>query len=308
MREIQQTAGSSAAAMELIALAKRHAVHPPDAEGLSFTRTEGIELVKAEAPSGHIRTIYRPLICLVLQGEKEVLSGDTLLRFGAGQSLMVNVDVPVTGRVVTASRHAPYLAVAIELDAARLREVMGQMEAAPASPGDLPTRILVEKTDGALLDCALRLVRLLDHPQALAVLRAPILQEMHYWLLAGRHGGAMRRLAMPDGHTARIARAVAVLRADYARPMRVEELAAAAGMSPSSFHQHFKAVTTLSPLQFQKQLRLLEARRLLLAEGRAVSHSAFAVGYESASQFSRDYARMFGAPPRRDLGIGRAVA
>lgn len=292
---------------ELIDLVTRHSAGKPDTEGVVFSRTGSIELVRADHPSGDMRTIYRPLICLVLQGAKEVLTGDTLLRFSAGQSLIVNVDVPVTGRVVSASPKAPYLAIAIELDASLLREIMDEMEAAPASREHMDGRLFVEETDTALLDCALRLVRLLDRPQAFAVLRAPILREMHYWLLSGRHGGALRRLAVPDGHTARIARAVALLRAEFARPIRVERLATAAGMSPSSFHQHFKAVTSLSPLRFQKQLRLLEARRLLLAEGSAVSHAAFSVGYESVSQFSRDYARMFGAPPSRDMG-SRAAA
>ncbi|MEP9377662.1 AraC family transcriptional regulator [Aquabacter sp. CN5-332] len=290
---------------ELIDLVKRHAEGPADIEGLTLTGMEGVELVRANGPTRDIPTIYRPLICLVLQGAKEVLTGDTMLRFGAGQSLIVNADVPVIGRIVTASPQSPYLALAVELDMALLREVMDQMEAVPV-PRERPDGyIIVEETDAALHDCALRLARLLGRPQALAVLRPSIVREMHYWLLTGRHGSAMRRLAVPDSHTARIARAVAVLRAEFDQPIPVERLAATAGMSPSSFHHHFKAVTSLSPLHFQKQLRLLEARRLLLTGGSAVSQAAFTVGYESVSQFTREYARMFGAPPRRDMEVSR---
>jgi AraC-like DNA-binding protein len=154
-------------------------------------------------------------------------------------------------------------------------------------------------------DAALRLMRLLDRPASVPVLQAQLVREMHYWLLAGRHGSAIRRLGWPDGHVQRVARAVAVLRAEFAETVPVERLAAVAGMSPSSFHQHFRAVTSLSPLQFQKQLRLIEARRLMFAEGVSASHAAFAVGYESVPQFTREYGRMFGLSPVRDMKAAR---
>jgi len=163
-------------------------------------------------------------------------------------------------------------------------------------------------TDADVADAALRLMKLLDRPQAVPVLHAQLVREMHYWLLSGRHGPAIRRLAGPDGHAQRVARAVAVMRTDYMQPLPVERLAAAAGMSPSSFHQHFRAVTSLSPLQFQKQLRLIEARRLMLADGVSASSAAFAVGYESVSQFTREYGRMFGRPPATDMEALRSEA
>jgi AraC-like DNA-binding protein len=133
------------------------------------------------------------------------------------------------------------------------------------------------------------------------VLQAQLVRELHYWLLAGRHGSAIRRLGLPEGQVRRVARAVALLRAEYARRLPVEHLAAVAGMSPSSFHEHFRAVTSLTPLQFQKQLRLIEARRLMMAEGANSSHAAYSVGYESVQQFTREYGRMFGLPPVRDV-------
>ncbi|TIN21577.1 MAG: AraC family transcriptional regulator [Mesorhizobium sp.] len=168
--------------------------------------------------------------------------------------------------------------------------------------------VRVEPTDADVADVALRLMRLLDRPFALPVLQGPLLREIHFWLLAGRHGSALRSLGGADGHAQRIARAVAMIRESYARPIRIEELAEAAGMSTSSFHQHFRQTTTLSPLQFQKQLRLIEARRQMLADGTSVRSAAYAVGYESVPQFTREYGRLFGKPPARDIRRAQMAA
>ena len=151
-----------------------------------------------------------------------------------------------------------------------------------------------------------RLMRLLDRPAPEPVLHALRMRELHYWLLAGRHGAAIRRLGWPEGHAQCVARAVAVLRTEFTRPLPVERLASVAGMSVSSFHRHFLAVTSLSPLQFQKQLRLIEARRLMMSEGASASRAAFSVGYESVPQFTREYGRMFGLPPARDTEAVRS--
>jgi AraC-like DNA-binding protein len=151
-------------------------------------------------------------------------------------------------------------------------------------------------------------MRLLERPNSVRILQAQLVREMHYWLLAGKHASAIRRLGWPESHVQRVSRAVSVLRAEYAKPLPVERLAAIAGMSPSSFHQHFRAITSLSPLQFQKQLRLIEARRMMLADGASASSAAFAVGYESVPQFTREYARMFGLPPVKDMRAVRQVA
>lgn len=162
-------------------------------------------------------------------------------------------------------------------------------------------------TDARVADCALRLMRLLKRPDAIPVLRPLVMRELHYWLLRGRHGAAIHGLARPDGRAHRIARAVAVLRGEFDLPLRVEHLAAMAGMSASTFHYHFRAVTSLSPIQFQKQLRLVEARRRMLGEGCPASRAAFAVGYGSVTQFTREYTRMFGLPPERDRSESRAA-
>jgi len=147
----------------------------------------------------------------------------------------------------------------------------------------------------------LRLMRLLDRPASVPILQSQLLRELHYWLLSGGHGGAIRSLGIVDSHAQRVARAVALIRDNFAQPLRVERLAEAAGMSPSAFHEHFRAITSLTPLQFQKQLRLIEARRMMLADGEMISNAAYAVGYESIPQFTREYGRMFGLPPARDM-------
>lgn len=286
-------------------LVDRHTAAHAQAEGVALTAVSGLVCIRADRPSGIRHAVARPLVCLVLQGAKQVSTGAQTVAFAEGDSLVISADVPTASRITRAAPDAPYLSISLELDPAVLAELTLGAEGAGLSGGE---RVQVERTDAETADAALRLMRLLDRPAALPVLHASLVREMHYWLLAGRLGPAIRRLGLPDGHAGRIARAAAVLRTAYARPLRVAELAAAAGMSASSFHQHFKAVTSLSPLQFQKQLRLVEARRLMTAEGASASHAAFAVGYESVPQFTREYGRMYGAPPVRDTRALRAEA
>jgi transcriptional regulator GlxA family with amidase domain len=216
---------------------------------------------------------------------------------------VITADVPIISEVTRASVAAPYMSLVIELDPAIIADLAVQMKAVPVGE-HAPVR--VAPTDAEAADAALRLVRLLDRPASLPVLQESLVRELHYWLLAGRHGSTIRRLGWPDSHAQRVARAVAVLRAEFAQALPVERLAAAAGMSASSFHQHFRAMTSLSPLQFQKHLRLIEARRLMQSEGLSASSAAFAVGYESVPQFTREYGRMFGLPPVRDAEVTRS--
>lgn len=276
-----------------------------DPAGLAQTPVPGLTTIRALAPSGLVYAISRPLVCLVLQGRKEVAMGNRHYAFEAGDSLLITADVPTVSQVTRASADAPYLSLVLGLDLGVIAELGLQMRAAPTAEGG-PVRS--EPTDTEVSDAALRLMKLLDRPAAVPVLHAQLVREMHYWLLAGQHGPAIRRLGGPDGHAQRVARAVALMRSEYMRALPVERLAAAAGMSPSSFHQHFRSVTSLSPLQFQKQLRLIEARRLMMAEGVSASSAAFAVGYESVSQFTREYGRMFGRPPGRDAEAVRGAA
>ncbi|QNH08307.1 AraC family transcriptional regulator [Pseudomonas sp. B11D7D] len=234
------------------------------------------------------------------QGGKQVMTGARTFTFSAGDSLLITADVPTVSQIIEASPGAPYISLVIDLNPALLTELMEEMKSAP-STDEAPIRI--EPTDVEVAEAALRLMRLLGRPASAAVLHASLVRELHYWLLAGRHGSAISRLGWPDGHAQRIARAVKVLRTEFTQPLPVEHLAAVAGMSTSSFHQHFRKQTSMTPLQFQKQLRLIEARRLMTGEGVTASSAAFAVGYESVSQFSREYRRLFGLPPARDASV-----
>lgn len=291
----------------LLDVVRHHADAHADGEGIARTPIRGLTAVRATTPSDLLYAISRPLVALVVQGAKHVTMGTQGFAFSAGDSLLITADVPTVSQITRASVAAPYYSLVLELDPAVIAELAVEMKAVLVAD-DAPVR--VEPTDAEVADAALRLMRLLERPASVPVLQAQLVREMHYWLLTGRHGSAIRRLGGPDGHVQRVARAVAILRAEFARPLRIERLAAAAGMSPSSFHQHFRAVTSLSPLQFQKQLRLIEARRLMLSEGMSASGSAFAVGYESVSQFTREYGRMFGLSPVRDARAakGRAQA
>lgn len=290
---------------DLLDAVRRHAEAQADAHGIARTPIPGLTTVRATAPSDLLHAISRPLVALVVQGRKQVTLGAQVLDFSAGESLLITADVPTVSQITRATLAAPYYSVALELDAAVIAELAGQMQAATAAKV-APVRVL--PTDAEVASAALRLLRLLDRPDALPVLQASLLREMHYWLLAGRHGAAIRELGWPGGQTERITRAVALLRAEFARPWAVEQLAEVAGMSASAFHRHFRATTSLSPLQFQKQLRLIEARRLMLADGLSSSSAAFAVGYESVPQFTREYGRLFGQPPVRDVAAARLTA
>jgi AraC-like DNA-binding protein len=276
---------------------RRYQESHAEPSGLAQTPIPGLTTIRSIAPSGLIHTISHPLVCLVLQGSKQVAMGTQTLTFTAGDSLLITADVPIVSQITQASLAAPYISLVMDLDPAVIAELSLQMKALSVADG---AAVRMEPTDAEVSDAALRLMRLLERPASMPVLHAQLMRELHYWLLAGRHGPAIRRLGWPDGHTQRIARAVAILRAEFTHSLPVEHLASAAGMSPSSFHHHFRAVTSLSPLQFQKQLRLIEARRLMMSDGASASSAAFAVGYESVSQFTREYGRMFGLPPVRD--------
>jgi AraC-like DNA-binding protein len=269
-----------------------------DCAGLARTPIAGLSAISSNTPSGLVHAVACPLVCLVLQGSKQVTMGAQTFTFNAGDSLLITADVPTVSQITQASDVVPYLSLVLDLDLATIAELALQMQAVPVAHG-APVRS--EPTDAEVADAALRLMRLLERPAAVPVLHAQRVRELHYWLLAGRHGAAIRRLGWPEAQASRVARAVAVLRAEFMRPLPLERLAAVAGMSASSFHQHFRAVTSLSPLQFQKQLRLIEAKRLMSAQGMSASSAAFAVGYESVPQFTREYGRMFGLPPARDM-------
>jgi AraC-like DNA-binding protein len=270
------------------------------ADGTHETRIPALAFYRASAPSEHDAAVYEPCLCIIAQGAKEVLLGGEAYRYDPAQSLVVSVELPVTARVVEASPDRPCLAVRVALDPVVVGEFLaGGTTVPPAGPSG--RGLGVAPPGPQLLDAVNRLVALLDDPQDIEPLAPLVLREITYRVLTGPHGSRLRQIAATGAPAQRIARAIRWLKEHFAEPLRVEALAKQVKMSPSAFHAHFKAVTALSPLQYQKRLRLQEARLLMLGDGLDAAEAGFRVGYESPSQFSREYRRMFGAPPRRDV-------
>lgn len=278
-------------------------LHLADSSGatdLPFpTAVPGLSVMRACGPTQLRHTVLSPIICLVLQGEKQIVVGPRSVAFGRGHSVLVSLDLPGLSRITRASRAEPYVAVALDLDLMLLRELSGGL------PGPVPSAeaISTAPATGEISDALGRLFALTDKPQAIPVVAPLITREIHYWLLGSAHAAMLRNLAHADSRAAGVARAIAAIRQDIATTQPVHALARLAGMSPSAFHDHFRAITGTSPLQFQKQLKLAEARRLLQGGGLSISRTAFSVGYESPSQFTRDYSRLFGTPPTRDRHV-----
>jgi len=259
-------------------------------------------LITASTAAPAQQIVYEPMLCVILQGAKRTTLGAQSYAYRAGDYLVVSADLPVSGEVL----EAPYAALGVALDPAVIAELM--REAGEIESDEAPGRALkVSRMDDGLLDAVGRLVALLDRPGDAPVLAPMIRREIVWRLLAGEHGAMVRQIGMKDGRLGRIQRVIAHLRERYAEPVRIDQLAELAGMSETSLHRHFKAVTSMSPLQYQKQVRLQEARNRLLADGRDIAGVGFSVGYDSPSQFSREYSRQFGQPPGRDLARLRAL-
>lgn len=282
----------------LLEVATRYADTHVDTHGVAQTSIPGLVILRETAATSLQYAISKPLVALVLQGGKRVTMGTNTFDFGAAESLLITTDVPTVSQITHASIEKPYYSVVLELNPTIISTLVEEIGATPFMAG-LPIR--VSPTDAEVSDAMRRLLCLLDRPESLAVLQAQHVRELHYWLLCGQHGGAIRALGVTDSHARRLAQAVELIRANFRTTVRVEQLAEAAGMSLSAFHAHFRTATSLSPLQFQKQLRLIEARRAMLSEGVTPTQAAFAVGYESVPQFTREYARVFGEPPGRDI-------
>jgi AraC-like DNA-binding protein len=277
------------------------------ADGGYETALPALRLSRSSAPSALVALVYEPSLCIVAQGAKEVVLADEAYRLDPAQFLLVSVDLPVAARVVEASPGRPYLAVRITLDLVVVGELLADGLAAP--PSGPPARgLAVTPVEPLLLDAVARLVALLDSPRDVGPLAPLVLREITYRVLAGPQGSRLRQIASAGAPAQRIARAVRWLKGHFKDPLRIEALARRVGMSPSAFHLHFKGVTAMSPLQYQKRLRLQEARRLMFGERLDAAEAAFRVGYESPSQFSREYRRLFGAPPRRDVAALKVEA
>lgn len=266
-----------------------------------------VKLFRFSTPTEPLHALHEPSICLVVQGKKRVLIGDQALDYDAGRFLAASVDVPVVGQVIEASKDAPYLCLKLEIDRVALAALA--LEMGPAvEAGDPSLGIALSETTPELLDAALRLLRLAETPRDIPMLAPLAERELLYRLLAGEFGARLRHLAHADSKLSQVNRAIDWIKQNFREAFSVEALACEARMSTSALHLHFKQVTSLSPLQYQKQMRLQEARRLIFAEAMDAARAAHEVGYDSPSQFSREYRRLFGAPPVQDVTRLRATA
>ena len=275
-------------------------------DGRRETALPRVVLINSRARTLPSPTLYQPLVCFVAQGAKRVVFGEREVRYDAGTFVVVTLDLPVSAEICEASVDRPYLAVSMHLDRALLAEILLDLpeQAMPARGAEA---LSVSTLTPELVDPLERLLRLLERPADIPML-APLLErELLYRLLQGEQGRVLRQFVHADSRLSQVARAIAHIRARYDRPVSIATLADVAGMSQASFHRHFRAVTAMSPLQYQKHVRLHEARRLLLTEKVEAARAGFSVGYESPSQFSREYARLFGAPPARDAARLRAL-
>ena len=285
----------------LIELAWRHL--SPHERGQVARPMDGLVLLRQDAPGPFETSLYEPVLCLILQGRKQVSIGGQSLSFGPGECLLVSHDLPVSSRVTA----APYLALVLQIEVATIRKVRHEI-AESALDAEHPRAAVTHDADSGLLDALRRYLALAGSPADAKVLGPLTRQEIHYRLLVAPFGGMLRRLVLGGSAASAIARAIGHIRGDIRSPIAIPDLARRVGMSPSSFHKHFKTITSTTPLQYQKELRLLEARRLLTEGGASVGTVAYEVGYESPSQFSREYARKFGAPPSRSSNHVRSTA
>lgn len=287
---------------ELAKLIERYSgqdgVHPTAIPSLFFIR----ESIVTEPLHG----VYKPSFCMVVQGEKEVLLAQERFSYGPADYLVASVDLPVTGQVVEASSDVPYLALKLEFTPSQILEVLSKTDIRVSRKENAKRGMFVSQIEESLLDAVIRLARLLENPKDIPVLAPLFTKEILYRVLQGKHGAALEQIAIEGSSTFHINGVIEHIINNYDRSLRIEDLAEIANMSVSSLHRHFKEVTAMSPIQFQKQLRLQEARRLLLSEVTDAADVAFRVGYESPSQFSREYSRMFGLPPREDIKQLRA--
>ncbi|MFD0745600.1 AraC family transcriptional regulator N-terminal domain-containing protein [Phytohabitans flavus] len=289
---------------EFRTLVARHA--RPD----TTTPIEGLQVAKVERPAQPSASMSGTVLALIAQGAKRLALGDRVYEYRAGQYLIASVDLPVTGHFVGASPEHPALGIGLTLQPDAIAELLLR-----AGPGDLPRPgtgalpgIAVSDAPAEMLDAAVRLLRLLDQPRDRTVLAPLVIREILWRLITGPQGGIVRQLGLADSSLTHVARAVRWIRDNYRRPFRVEDVAQLAGMSASAFYRNFQAVTAMSPIQFQKQIRLQEARLLLATHPTDVARVGHRVGYDSASQFSREYRRQFGVPPSQDAARLRDAA
>jgi AraC-like DNA-binding protein len=271
-------------------------------DGVFETPIPRLSLVRFSKQTEPLQTVQHPALCIIVQGAKQVMLADEIYIYGPARHLVVSVDLPVSGQIIEASEEKPYLCIRLDLDLPALGAMFMEVAPPAAEPvGGCSKAICLAETSPQFLDSALRLLRLLQSPEDIAYLAPLAERELMYRLLRGPQAHKVRRMLMPDSRLQQVTRAITWIRQNYTAPFSIDQVAAEARMSPSSLHQHFRDVTAMSPLQYQKQLRLQEARRLILTSAVDAATAAQHVGYDSPSQFSREYRRLFGAPPIQDV-------
>ncbi|MFK5952643.1 MAG: AraC family transcriptional regulator [Desulfobacterium sp.] len=265
------------------------------------TDVPGLLFSKYEGPTEPVGYMHKPSICMALQGVKRILLGEESYVYGTYHFLLTSVDLPVMVQVLEASPEVPYLGLVLNIDLKMVSQMMVDSSLPLPRLRQAGRGMVVSKSDVKLLNAFHRLVDLLDSPDDIPVLSALIQREIAYHLLVGDQGNRLRQMSVAGSHSHQIGKSVQWLKKNFTKPLRVDDLAELAGMSSSTFHQHFRSLTAMSPLQYQKWMRLHESRRLMLTERLDAATAAFQVGYESPSQFSREYSRLFGAPPLRDI-------
>ncbi|MCP8970124.1 AraC family transcriptional regulator [Ectobacillus ponti] len=270
-------------------------------DGVHTTAVPSLSLIRRSDLTGPSHGVYTPSLCVIVQGRKEVLLAQERFTYDPAHYLVASVDLPATSQIVEATASNPYLALKLEFTPGQIFEVLQDFEAKASLKEPAKRAMFVSRIELPMLDAVIRLARLLDTPEDIPVFAPLFTKEILYRLLQGPHGNTLKQIATEGSSIYRIREVIEQIKKHYDRPIRIEELAEIARMSASSLHRHFKEVTAMSPIQFQKQLRLQEARRLLLSEATDAANVAFQVGYESPTQFSREYSRMFGFPPREDI-------
>ena len=296
-------------ASEFVAMAELASViaHFAHSDGDYTTANSALSLHRRKAPTEPLHCIYAFGLGVVAQGSKQVLLGRDVMNYGPGLSMLTTIDLPVVAHVTQASTHQPFLGLMLTLDSRQIVQMASEMELPPLPRNSACRSLSIEILDVTVVDALVRLVELLDESQLIPRLAPLIQQEIIIRLLLGPHGPQLRQLAALGSPSQQIAKAVAWLKQNFAQTLQVDQLAAGVHMSPSTFRQHFRLITGTSPLQFQKQLRLQEARQLMFAQNLDAGKACGLVGYESASQFSREYSRLFGAPPQRDVRRMRLI-
>jgi AraC-like DNA-binding protein len=270
-------------------------------DGVHATAIDGLHLIRVRRPSEPMHGLQQPAFCLIAQGKKRVIAGDRVVTYDEANFLVATVDTPVVGQVIEASEDRPYLSLKLDLDPADIAALLIEAGGVRAAAAEAEPSIATSTVTAPIIDAAIRLVRLLETPEDIPVLAPMVKRELLYRVLRSDQGTKLQQIAVAESRLQQVNRAIGWIKTNYRETFAIESVAAEARMSASALHVHFKAVTAMSPLQYQKQLRLQEARRLMLLEALDAATAGHRVGYDSPSQFSREYARTFGAPPLRDV-------